>query len=115
MYPHDVSHCEFSFLYACVWPRVPHLTCTSIPNSHQHCCRESKGAAAGETPIAEAVPGKPGGQGDDEEKEEEDEEEEVDEFDQMDAEEREEAFSCTSHRVSWREARTYLFAVLTAR
>ena len=33
----------------------------------------------------------------------------------MDAEEREEAFSGTSHTVSWREARTYLFAVLTAR
>lgn len=83
-------------------------------------CRKSKGATAGEDPVAQSVPGKQGwgqrgGEDKEEYQEEEEEEEEVDEFDQMDAEEREEAFSGTSHTVSWREARTYLFAVLTAR
>lgn len=85
------------------------------PYTHQYRCRESKGATAGEDPIARPVPGKQGEEGDNEGKEDHEEEEEVDEFDQMDAEEREEAFSGTSHVVSWREARIYLFAVLTAR
>lgn len=80
--------------------------------------RESKGVGAGVDPVAQPSSVKRGGgkeDDDDERREEDEEEEEVDEFDQMDAEEREEAFSGTSHTVSWREARTYLFAVLRAR
>lgn len=69
--------------------------------------REAKGSAAAGAAAAGATKSQSSG--------EPDPEEIVDEFDQMDAEEREEVFSGTSHTVSWRKARAYLCAVLTAR
>ncbi|CAM9208539.1 unnamed protein product, partial [Ectocarpus fasciculatus] len=71
--------------------------------------REAKGSAVAAGAAAAAGGTKSQSSG------EPDPEEVVDEFDQMDAEEREEAFSGTSHTVSWRKARAYLCAVITAR
>ncbi|CAB1120290.1 unnamed protein product [Ectocarpus sp. CCAP 1310/34] len=69
--------------------------------------REAKGSAAAGAGAAGGMKFQSSG--------EPDPEEIVDEFDLMDAEEREEVFSGTSHTVSWRKARAYLCAVLTAR